>query len=253
MELVQLFAPSLLGAILLSIVLLLTGRLKFLDRPGNGFLDVASGIAIAYVFVDILPHLAGKQRRLSGVIESGMWQYLEHHVYLIALAGFCLYLGIELSLNRGREKPGRDAGSMNGEQFLVWLVALSIWLYSFFMGYFLAEQATHSYEPTLLFSLAVACHFIGLNHVFYRQRPAIYEGKLRYVYAIAPLLGCLTGIVTELSDAAFAVGFSWLAGGVISSAMSLELPRIQSSRQFCMFSLGVAGFAGLIILTEAVR
>ena len=36
-------------------------------------------------------------------------------------------------------------------------------------------------------------------------------------------------------------------------AMPLDLPQIQSSRQFYMFSLGVAGFSGLIILIEAVR
>jgi hypothetical protein len=36
-------------------------------------------------------------------------------------------------------------------------------------------------------------------------------------------------------------------------ATPLDLPRIQSSRQSCSFCLGVTGFAGLIILTEAVR
>ena len=36
-------------------------------------------------------------------------------------------------------------------------------------------------------------------------------------------------------------------------AMPLDLPRIQSSRQFYSYCLGVTGFNGLIILTEAVR
>jgi hypothetical protein len=53
------------------------------------FLSAGGGIAIAYVFVDLLPKLAKSDLIVSQAL-TGMLPYFERHVYVMALFGFLL-------------------------------------------------------------------------------------------------------------------------------------------------------------------
>ena len=61
------YGPSFVGLVLMVLVYLFIGKMHFLDRRDGLWLDFLAGIAVAYVFVDILPHLAGKQEKVDGV------------------------------------------------------------------------------------------------------------------------------------------------------------------------------------------
>lgn len=65
-------------------------------------LPASADVAIAYVFVDIFPHLAMAQSRLDELIESNLYGFLTHHLYLVSLVGLCVYLGIIRSVRKYR-------------------------------------------------------------------------------------------------------------------------------------------------------
>ncbi|MCZ6765831.1 MAG: hypothetical protein O7D32_02750, partial [bacterium] len=67
-------------------------------KPDNLWIPSSAGVAIAYVFMDIFPHLAKSREKLENVVDSGIYGFLAHNVYLVALAGFAFYLGIVLAV-----------------------------------------------------------------------------------------------------------------------------------------------------------
>jgi hypothetical protein len=68
-----------LGASLVALVHLFIARIRVLDRDGAIWLDVLAGVALGYVFVDLMPHLAGMQEKLLEAGDEGLLGFLEHH------------------------------------------------------------------------------------------------------------------------------------------------------------------------------
>ncbi|MCP3985252.1 MAG: hypothetical protein GY723_12755 [bacterium] len=71
------------GATLFAFVCLFAGRMG----PGLAARDIAllsgsAGVGVAYLFVDIMPHLASKQRVLLATTDSGLCGFLEHYISL---------------------------------------------------------------------------------------------------------------------------------------------------------------------------
>ena len=103
---------ALLAAAVLAAVHIFGGKLRFLSpAPRSAWLSGFGGVSVAYVFVHLLPELAEGQeaveRRSEG--EGPLLGFLEHHVYLVALAGLALFYAIEQHSLRSRRRE-RDAG-----------------------------------------------------------------------------------------------------------------------------------------------
>lgn len=76
------------------LVHLFVGRLRFLDVvPRSRWLSFAGGVAVAYVFLHILPELGGHRRTFAAQLELGE-RAAESWVYLVALAGLALFYGL---------------------------------------------------------------------------------------------------------------------------------------------------------------
>ena len=86
---------TLIAALVLTATHMLAGRLSKLHQlPRSRWLSAAGGVAVAYVFVHLLPELADGQRVME---DSGFHplRYLEHHAYLLALVGLVCFYGLE--------------------------------------------------------------------------------------------------------------------------------------------------------------
>ena len=59
------------------------------------WLSVAGGVATAYVFLRLLPKLGKAQPVLTEMSDRGMGGFLHHHAYLVSLAGFVVYFGLD--------------------------------------------------------------------------------------------------------------------------------------------------------------
>jgi len=72
-------------------------KLRLLCRENceQNWLSVSGGFAVGYVFIYVMPKLAMKQLILTGAPDTGLYGFLEHHAYLVALLGFIFYYGID--------------------------------------------------------------------------------------------------------------------------------------------------------------
>ena len=241
------YGPSFVGATLIVLVHLFVRWFRLLDRPQSVWPDFFSGVALGYVFVDILPHLASKQQALLEATDAGLLGFLEHHAYLMAMAGFLLYLAIVLSGERVRSQRAPEEITISKLPLAVGFGATSMVAYAFIIGYMLAEQCTHGGGSGFGFALAMAAHFVGLDH-FYRHRyPRLYDAGLRYALAGALYAGWVFGAIGELSGPVYALLFTFLAGGIMIITVVFELPRVKSWRQYGGFCAGAIVFSALIV------
>ena len=240
---------SLAGLLLIVAVHLLTPRFRFLHQESGAWVSASAGVAIAYVFVDILPHLASEQAKLMATPHVGWLRYLEHHAYLVAMAGFLFHYAI--SLPRVSQAMGREQepGSLT-EGLLSYGSLLSLLVYCFLIGYLVGEKWDHRVERGI-FALAMSLHFMGLDHLLYEQQPELYRRLGRYLLAVVTIAGWVLGVFTVVSDQVFLLWFSFAGGGIIVVATVSELPRIRSiNRDFLAFVGGAASFSSLLLIVE---
>jgi hypothetical protein len=154
------------------------------------------------------------------------------------LAGFLLYLAIVLSGEQARSQRAPEELTISELPVAVRFGASSVAAYAFLIGYMLAEQCTHGAGSGFGFALAMAAHFVGLDHLYSRRHPRLYDAGLRYVLAGAVYVGWGSGAVGELSGPVYALLFTFLAGGIMIITAVFELPRVKSWRQYAAFCAG---------------
>jgi hypothetical protein len=208
-------------------------------------LDIIAGITIAYAFIDLFPHLARKQSSLESIPLGPFAIYLTHHVYLMALLGFSVFVGI-------RAFNAEEVDRKNSHIAYIMVVA-SMCLYALLIGYMLAEQPVYRPETALLFGIAMGAHFLGLDHSLSHERRAAYDKTVRYLLIGCTTTGFLGGFFYTISPPVYALVFAYIAGGIVAVGAITDLPRVKSSREFTGFMAGVIVYSGILLLLEALR
>lgn len=234
-------------------VYLFIGKMHFLDRRDGLWLDCLAGIAVAYVFVDILPHLAGKQEKFVKLGGELVYGFLHLHVYLLALAGFLVFLGVILSHERWRLSSTGAEVTWSSAPLAIKVEVIGLALYTAIVGYMLAEQPTHRAEPSLVFAIAMAAHFTGLAHLSHHRYPKLYDGSERYLLAMSLPAGWFLGLFFEFSGLVYAGMFAFLAGCIVVVTMIFELPRMTSGGRYRAFCFGAVAFTLAIVVLESVK
>lgn len=232
---------SALIAIGLALTHLFSGKLRLTPIPRSRWLSAAGGVSVAYVFVHILPELDRHQAVLEEV-ELGIISYLEHHVYLIALLGLTVFYGLERIAKLSRQRDKNDVTSSE----VFWLHVASFSIYNALIGYLLLHREEPGITNLLLYSGAMALHFAVNDSGLREHHKQIYDRVGRWILAAAIVVGWVLGSATEIGEAAIAVLFAFLAGGIVLNVLKEELPEERESR-FWAFALG-AGIYTTILL-----
>jgi hypothetical protein len=98
----------------------------------------------------------------------------------------------------------------------------------------------------LFFFFAMALHFVVNDHGLREDHKESYDRVGRWILAAAIIVGWVIGQGTEIHEAAIAVLFAFLAGGVILNVLKEELPDERQSK-FWAFALGAAIYAALLV------
>lgn len=208
----------------------------------EAWFSAAGGVSVAYVFLHLLPELERHQAALEHVSWLGA---LEHHAYLLALAGLALFYGLERAVRRSkRDADGEDGERDAGEGRDFWLHIGAFALYNALIGYLLLEQ--EDVRELLLFSVAIALHFVVNDNALRNHHEEPYDRIGRWVMAGAVMAGFGLGLGFRVSEAVLAVFFAVLAGGIVLNVLKEELPEERKSR-FLAFA-GGAGLYALLLL-----
>ncbi|MBF2017540.1 MAG: hypothetical protein IGS23_20505 [Rivularia sp. T60_A2020_040] len=232
-------------AIGLALTHLFCGKLGFAKVSRNRWLSGAGGVSVAYVFVHILPELSEHQAVLNQT-QQGLISYLENHVYLIALLGLSIFYGLEKMVSKSRasqEKAGKRDATTQG---VFWVHITSFTVYNALIGYLLMHREEPDIKNLLLYSLAMALHFVVNDSGFREHHKHIYDNIGRWILAAAIIVGWIIGSASQIGETTIAVLFAFLAGGIVLNVLKEELPE---ERESCFWSFvsGVVIYSVLLL------
>ncbi|SFK85699.1 hypothetical protein SAMN04487950_1464 [Halogranum rubrum] len=232
--------PVLLGLALgLSFVHLYAGSISPTDIvSARRWLSFTGGVSAAYVFVHLLPELHAGQETLAdfGPVES----FLDHHAYLLALAGFVVFYGLENLAQRSQRSEsdeGRD---------IFWLHIASFTVYNGLIGYLLVHRLSEGFWNVVLFALAMALHFFVTDAGFRRHHRRAYHRLGRWILSVAVVAGWGVAQVLSLAEPTLAVLVAFLSGGIVLNVTKEEIPAERQSA-YPAFVGGVFGYTVLLL------
>ena len=182
-------------------------------KSRSRLLSIGGGIAIAYVFVDLLPKLS----KGDVLVTKRLWEifpYFERHVYLMALLGFLLFFTVD-----------RSEKFINNRSLFFWLSLGSYTFFNFLVGYAVVDKDNPEVQPLILFTVAMALHYFMNDYSLSEAHGDDYRFFGKWVLIISLFLGWVVGTWTELSETAVALMSAFIGGGVIMNVTRHELPE----------------------------
>ncbi len=196
-------------------------------------LSFGGGVAIAYVFIDLLPKLA-KSDLLVRALLQGFFPYFERHVYILALAGFLLFYLVERS------------SSFDSKKASFWLSFGSCALFNFLIGYAVADKNNPEVRPLVLFTCAIALHYFTIDYSFNKSHPLEYQEFGKWLLIAALFLGWGAAFLITLSKTAIALVSAFIGGGVIMNVTRHELPK-ENPNSLPAFLIGTFAYTFILL------
>lgn len=204
---------ALISVVVFALVHFWAEKTRQLNRVTHGkLLSIGGGVSIAYVFVDLLPKL-GKGDQIVRQAFSGIFPYVEKHVYVMALVGFLLFFIV-----------GRSHTFLKGNGRF-WLSLASYALFNFFVGYAVVDKNDPEVQPLILFTFAMALHYFINDFTLTEDHGEEYSGMGKWLLILSLFLGWLIGLWIKLPAAAVALITAFIGGGVIMNVIRHELPQ----------------------------
>jgi zinc transporter ZupT len=217
--------------------------------PRSGWLSFGGGISVAYVFLHLLPEVEAGGEAVSDWLALA---FLEHHVYLVALAGFVAFYGLERLAKRSGSGRSSDEDGEDGEDDgegsnggVFWIHVGSFTAYNFLVGYTLHHRS--DLASLVLFTVALALHFVVNDSGLREHYSSRYHDRGRWLVSAAVVAGTAVAFVYPLGEALFATVLAFLAGGIVLNVVKEELPEERESR-FSAFAGGAATYTVVLLL-----
>jgi hypothetical protein len=193
--------------------------LRVLMTNPRSLISFGTGISTAYVFMDVMPELSDARRAFTES-TSLPTPFQGMAVYFMALLGFLVFYGLdrlpELMLSA-------EAQGQTGPAFKLKIggFAAYIWV----MAYLLVNNLKPgSLTNTLIYALAITCHFVTLDHGLREEHGAAYDKIGRYWLSGMAVLGWVVGLFLPLPREVLVMLMAFVLGAVIvnNSIMDLE-------------------------------
>lgn len=254
MENVPSVSQGLLGALALAVLLaslhLAAPRIRglpFVPERATG--SFAGGLAVAYVFLHLLPEIAAGDEALGELLDDVVHPtpLTELGIFVVALAGFTAFYGLE-------RLAERDASRAAGPEPGAWVYRLHLGaflVYNVLITYTMALRVRTGLLFAVLFTVAMGLHFVLTDRGLAERYPRRFARTGRLVLAAALLVGwALSALFAPTSTVLVAVLTALLSGSILLNVFKEELPSVTRS-SFAWFLTGVTLYAGLLALVTA--
>jgi hypothetical protein len=231
------------AALLFCVIFLLVGMLRpirWFAREERTAVSFGAGVAIAYVFVHVMPEL-NSARRAFAESTSLELRYEGMSIFYVSLMGFLLFYGLDHLRKRLHQTSVKERV---GKAFIISIAGFAS--YVGLMAYLLVHNLDDTPRSVALFALAIAVHFLGVDHALHEAYGAVYERIGRFVLAAMSLLGWGVGMLVTLPRSILALMVAFISGAVIMTSSITELPS-ESKGRFLPFMFGGLTY-GLILL-----
>jgi hypothetical protein len=241
---------TLLGAMTLAAVFVFGRRLE-IHRKGwrRASMSAGAGAAVAYVFVHLLPELSEAGRAFASATAHRAMMFAESRIYLTALIGFTFFYGLEHMVGWSARKETEVRTSADP---ILLLHIGGFALYGAMISYMMVRGIGSAEISVPLYVLAMALHFLSVDHSLLHEHGSTYLWPGRYILAAAVLAGWLCGIFVELPESIVFRSLGLISGGVIMNSMIMELPHDREGK-FWPFMIGAAAYAAILLVATGIR
>jgi len=230
------------AAALFASAFLVGGRVhpmrQWVDR--RSAVSFGGGMTAAYVFVHVMPELHGVRQAFAESMSAPL-RYEGMAIYFLALLGFLAFYGLDhLRAHLSDVPEAHDEGTA----FRAHVGGFAA--YVALMAYLLVHNLEDTAESVMLYAVAIAVHFLAMDHSLRQEHGAAYQRLGRFVLAAACVLGWVVGLLIALPHAVLALLVAFISGGIIVNSLIMELPSEKDGR-FLPFMAGGLAY-GLILL-----
>jgi hypothetical protein len=216
-------------------------RLPFV--PERATASFAGGLAVAYVFLHLLPEVAEGNEAvgaaLSDVLEPT--PLLDLGIFLVALAGFTAFYGLERLARHGRRGAAGEPPAR-----VYWLHLVAFAAYNMVITYTMTLRVQTGLLFAALFTVAMGLHFVLTDRGLEEHYPRRFSQSGRVVLAGALLAGWgLSAVAAPVSTLVVALLTALLSGSILLNVFKEELPSDRGS-SFGWFLTGLVLYAGLL-------
>ena len=225
---------ALISVVIFALVHLYASKTHTRNVMTHGkWLSFCGGVAIAYVFIDLLPKLCQNDVFVKQAM-SGMFPYFERHVYIMALGGFLLFFSVD-----------RAKGQLHHKSTF-WLSLASYALFNFFVGYAVVDKNNPEVKPLALFTFAMALHYFVNDYTLHKNYEQYYSSIGKWILIVSLFLGWLTGFWILLPQMAVALISAFIGGGIIMNTIRHELPK-ENPRNFSAFLASTIAYTTILL------
>jgi hypothetical protein len=231
------------AALLFSATFLIGDRVhpfRPLVHDRRSVVSFGAGMSAAYVFVYLLPELGDARHHFVESVDMHL-RFEGMGIYFLALVGFLVFYGLEHLRTHLRESPETERFGLSFKLHVGGFAAY-VWLISYLLVHNLEGTPT----STALYTVAIAVHFLSVEHALRREHGAAYECCGRFVLAGTSILGWGSGLLFALPPYVLALLVAFLSGAIIMNSLIMELPSEQDGR-FLPFVAGGVTY-GLLLL-----
>ncbi len=209
-------------------------RTRRLDKISHGrFLSAGGGVAIAYVFIDLLPKLCISDHLVRQALY-GIFPFFQLHVYVMALVGFLLFFAVDQVPPVVRKKR------------TFWMKLASYALFNFLVGYAVVDPHDPEVQPLALFTFAMALHYFVNDFTLNKTHHRDYERFGKWILVGSLFVGWIVGLFFVLSATGVALVSAFIAGGVIMNVTRQELPK-ENPHSLGAFLIAAAAYTILLL------
>ncbi len=215
----------------------------------------AGGLAVAYVFLHLLPEIAAGNEAIGEALSDvlQLTPLLELAIFFVALAGFTIFYGLErLALRYGDGRGGARGGSRQSAG-VYWLHLGAFMVYNTLITYTMVLRVRTGLLFAVLFTVAMGLHFVLTDRGLAEHYPGRFRGSGRVLLAAALVVGwILATLVAPTSTLVVALLTALIGGTTLLNVFKEEVPSNRSS-SFGWFVAGLILYAVLLTAITVVE
>ncbi len=222
-------------------------KLPFVPESATG--SFAGGLAVAYVFLHLLPEIADGNEAigeaLSDVVEPT--PLLDLGIFLVALVGFTVFYALE------RLADARDDHAVGRSPAGVYALHLgSFAVYNVLITYTMALRLRTGVAFAVLFTVAMGLHFVLTDRGLEEHYPSRFDLRGRLGLAAALVVGwAAAALFAPTSTLLVALLTALLGGSILLNVFKDEIPSNRRS-SLGWFLTGLTLYAALLALVTAL-
>lgn len=237
---------SFVAVIILCLAHIFVHKLKLTNIPRNKWLSVAGGISVAYIFLEAFPELNEIQQELNHSENFNIGRLAQMEVYLLSLIGLSVFYGLENISRKSKQSAREPEGEEKKNIKIFWIHIFSFALYNFIIGYLLINREEQGFLSMLLYTIAMAFHFVVTDHALEDHYSRNYQKYGRWLLVCSIFIGWFSSTFFSIPEFFIGILFSFLAGGIIMNVLKEELPSERESN-LPAFCLGILGYGTILV------